>query len=124
MSTVSKPGSIQGSQISDAEIELSIYRDGQQVKIGGAWNFKDFLSGYSITESITNSAIQARFVMLDNKGFSSFLTGCIIHGSPEDMFYYDDQSVYEATAQDYSTYKHRNVQKPRTGQAFVNSSLS
>ena len=75
MSTVNKKGSIQGSQIADAEIELSIYRDGQQVKIGGAWNFKDFLSGYSITESITNSAIQARFVMLDNKGFSAFLTG-------------------------------------------------
>ena len=48
---------------------------------------------------------------------SSFLTGCIIHGSPEDMFYYDDQSVYEATAQDYSTYKHRNVQKPPVKQA-------
>ena len=75
MSTVSKKGSVQGSQIADAEIELSIYRDGEQVKVDGAWNFRQFLNGYSITESITNSAIQARFVMTDNAGFSNILTG-------------------------------------------------
>ena len=75
MSTVNRKGSIQGSQIADAEIELSIYRDGEQVKVDGAWNFRQFLNGYSITESITNSAIQARFVMTDNAGFSNILTG-------------------------------------------------
>ena len=75
MSTVNKKGSIQGSQIADFECELSIFRDGELVKIGDAWNFIEFLNGFQITESITNAAIQARFVMTDNAGLSSILTG-------------------------------------------------
>ena len=75
MSTVNKKGSVKGSQIADFECELSIFRDGEMVKIGDAWNFIEFLNGFQITESITNAAIQARFVMTDNAGLSGFLTG-------------------------------------------------
>tara|TARA_B100000131_G_scaffold186431_1_gene179452 strand:- start:34 stop:1527 length:1494 start_codon:yes stop_codon:yes gene_type:complete len=75
MSTVNKSGSIKGSQIADLEVELSIFRNGSRVEVNGAWNFVEFLNGFSIIESITNSAIQASFVLTDSAGMSGVLTG-------------------------------------------------
>ena len=75
MSTVNHKGSVQGSQIADIEAELSIYRDGSRVEVNGGWNFIEYLNGFSVTESITNAAIQARFVITDNAGLTNILTG-------------------------------------------------
>ncbi len=75
MSTVSTKGSVKGSQIADLEVELSIYRNGKRVEIGDAWNFVEFLNGFSIVESITNASIQASFALTDSAGMSSVLTG-------------------------------------------------
>ena len=75
MSNVNRKGSITGSQISDIEAELSIYRNGQRVEIDGSWNFVEFLNGFSISETITNASIQASFVLTDAMGMCAVLTG-------------------------------------------------
>tara|TARA_B100001250_G_scaffold139168_1_gene119181 strand:- start:47 stop:1528 length:1482 start_codon:yes stop_codon:yes gene_type:complete len=70
-----KRGSLQPESLGEVVIALSIYRDSKRVEIDGKWNFNEFLGGWEVFESITHSALQARFAIQDSLGLQAIMTG-------------------------------------------------
>ncbi len=69
-------GSLQGEQLSEIAVSLSIFRNGKRLEApSGEYDLIEFMKGWEVSESIGQATLEAKFIFEDSAGIVGAITG-------------------------------------------------